>query len=136
MIVVDTGVLYAYLVADDPQQAEAAAMLAASDEVCIVSPFVVAELDYFVLSRFGLKAEMAMLDELLDGSYELPQISRQDVAACRAVVTRYADKQMGITDASLVVLADRYRTTRIATFDRRHFTTMRGLDGRPFDLLP
>ena len=41
-----------------------------------------------------------------------------------------------MTDASLVVLADRYRTTRIATYDRRHFITMRGLDGRPFELLP
>jgi predicted nucleic acid-binding protein len=136
VIVVDTGVLYAYFDADDPHQAEAAALLEASDEVCIVSPFVVAELDYFVLSRFGLDAEVSMLEELLDGAYELPPITRLDVAACSAVVTRYADKRIGITDASLVVLADRYRTNRIASYDRRHFTTMRGLDGRPFELLP
>lgn len=136
MIVVDTGVLYAYFDADDPQHAEAAAVLESPDETCIVSPFVVAELDYFVLSRFGLDAEVAMLDELLDGEYELPSISRLDVAACSAVITRYADKRIGITDASLVILADRYGTHRIATYDRRHFSVLRGLDGRPFELLP
>jgi len=136
VIVVDTGVLYAYFDAGDPHQSEAAALLEASDETCIVSPFVLAELDYFVLTRFGRRAEIAMLDELLDGAYELPEITRLDVVACSAVVGRYSDKQLGVTDASLVVLADRYRTTRIATYDRRHFTTMRGLDGRPFDILP
>ncbi len=136
MIVVDTGVLYAYFDAGDPHQAEAAALLEDPDETCIISPFVIAELDYFVLSRFGLRAEMAMLEELLDGSYELPQITRLDVAACTAVLSRYADNHIGVTDASLVILADRYGTTRIATYDRRHFTTMRGLDGRPFDILP
>jgi predicted nucleic acid-binding protein len=41
-----------------------------------------------------------------------------------------------VTDASLVVLADRHRAARIGTYDRRHFTTMRDLNGRPFELLP
>lgn len=136
MIVVDTGVLYAYFVADDPQQDEVAAIFEAGEEVCIVSPFVIAELDYFLLSRFGLSAEIAMLDELLDGAYELPVISPKDVALCRNVVAQYADKRIGVTDASLVVLADRFHTNRIATFDRRHFSTMRGIDGRPLELLP
>ncbi len=136
MIVVDTGVLYSYFVADDPQHRQAAAVLESPGEVCIVSPFVVAELDYFVIRRFGLEAEVTMLDELLDGAYELPALSRLDLASCREVVAHYADKRIGVTDASLVVMADRFSTHRIATYDRRHFASMRGLDGRPFDLLP
>ena len=135
MIVIDTGVLYAYFVADDPQQEEAAAIVE-GDETCVVSPFVVAELDYFVLSRLGLRAEVAMLDELLDGAYELPALTGLDLAACREVIAHYSDKQIGITDASLVVMASRFNTHRIATYDRRHFTSMRGLDGQPFELLP
>jgi predicted nucleic acid-binding protein len=136
VIVVDTGVLYSYFVADDPQHHQVAAVLESPGEVCIVSPFVTAELDYFVLRRFGLEAEVAMLDELLDGAYELPTLSRLDLASCREVVSHYADKRIGVTDASLVVMADRFSTHRIATFDRRHFAAVRGLDGRPFELLP
>ena len=41
----------------------------------------VAELDYFVLCRFGQSAETAMLDELLDGAYELPQFTRTSTSA-------------------------------------------------------
>jgi len=135
VIVIDTGVLYAYFVEDDPRQAEAAGILE-SDETCIVSPFVVAELDYFILSRFGLRAEIAMLDELLEGAYELPAMTRLDLATCREVVAHFSDHEIGVTDASLVVMADRFGTGRIATFDRRHFSVLRGLDGQPFELLP
>lgn len=136
MIVVDTGVLYSYFVAEDPAQQRVAALIETPGEVCVVSPFVIAELDYLVLSRFGQAAERAVLTELLEGPYELPEITPGDLATCRDLTERYHDKALGVTDASLLVLAHRYATTRIATFDRRHFTTLRGLDDRPVELLP
>jgi uncharacterized protein len=43
---------------------------------------------------------------------------------------------VGLTDASLVALAARLRTTRIATFDLRHFRALSTPDGEPFILLP
>jgi predicted nucleic acid-binding protein len=41
-----------------------------------------------------------------------------------------------LADLSIVVLAHRFRTTRIATFDERHFRALRPLDGGSFTLLP
>jgi hypothetical protein len=43
---------------------------------------------------------------------------------------------IGLTDASLVVIAARYRTSTILTLDERHFRAIRPLDGNAFTLLP
>lgn len=136
MIVVDTSVLYAFFVADDPAHGQAAQLLTDGDEVCVVSPYVIAELDYFMLKRFGSRGEEAMFRELTEGPYELAQMQSRDVIACASLLAEFPDHAIGVTDASLVVLADRYQTTRIATLDRRHFRIMRTLDGAPFTLLP
>ena len=136
MTVVDTGVLYAFFVADDPNHEAARALMDGSDATWIVSPYVVAELDYFVLKRFGPLGEQRVLSELVEGFYEHAQLGVADIAECRALLATRADQSIGVTDASLVVLADRYGTQRIATFDRRHFSVMRTLDGKPFTLLP
>ena len=49
---------------------------------------------------------------------------------------RYGDQAIGVADASIVVLADRYATRRVLTLDRRHFEVVRAADGAPFQLLP
>ena len=43
------------------------------------------------------------------------------------IVDRYSDHDVSLTDASLVALAERIGTRRIATFDERHFRSMRPL---------
>jgi predicted nucleic acid-binding protein len=48
----------------------------------------------------------------------------------------YADLDPGLADLSIVVLAARLGTTRIATFDARHFRVLRPLSGGSFALLP
>ena len=49
---------------------------------------------------------------------------------------RYQDQQIGVADASLVVLAGRYRTDRLLTLDHRHFRVIRTTSGKPFTVLP
>jgi predicted nucleic acid-binding protein len=52
------------------------------------------------------------------------------------VAERYAEIGLGLVDASLVVLAARLETNRIATFDERHFRAVEPLAGGRFELLP
>ena len=53
------------------------------------------------------------------------------------IAQRWSDIGLGLTDASLVALADRYETLDVATYDHRHFRAVRSLDrGEPFRLLP
>jgi predicted nucleic acid-binding protein len=52
------------------------------------------------------------------------------------VIAKYRDQDIGVTDASLVVLAALYRTRTIMTLDRGHFDVLRPLGGGRFRLLP
>ena len=54
----------------------------------------------------------------------------------RRVVGRCRDLGFGLADASLAVLAQRYRTRTILTLDRKHFSAMRPLDGGTFTIVP
>ena len=135
MIILDTSALLAFFRADDPDHAAVSRVIRMPGER-IVSPYVVAELDYLVLDRFGVKVELGILEELCTGAFALADMSALDVVLCRRLIATYSDHAIGIADASLVVLADRYGTNRICTLDRRHFSTLRTLDGEPFELLP
>ena len=136
MIVIDTGVLYSFFVANDPNHAQVADLFRGAEQELVVSPYVIAELDYFLLSRIGVAAELTVLEDLCAGGFELPALTQADVLTCQRILAARADHEIGLTDASLVVLADRYDTRKIATFDHRHFTILRSLEGAPFELLP
>ena len=135
MIILDTSALYALLREEDVQ-CQPVFEAIRDEPVRVVSPYVVAELDHLFLTRYGVRQELQALEELACGEYELPVLGAVDLLACAGVVARYRDQGIGVTDASLVVLADRYGTDRICTLDRRHFSVLRTLDGEPFTLLP
>lgn len=132
----DTGGLYAALDANEAVHGRAVAALVAATPPRVVSPFVLAELDYLVGSRVGHRAQMALVDEVVRGAYQLDPFSPEDVAHARRVMERYADLRIGLADASVVVLAHRHRTLDLLCTDERHFRALLGTGGKPFRLLP
>lgn len=136
MIIADTSGLLASFNDQEPQHERIRRCLGESTEALVVSPYVLAELDYLIGTRVGVAAELAVLRELTGPAYELATVSAEDLGIVANIVERYHDSKIGLTDASLVVLADRYRTHRILTLDHRHFHALRALDGGPFELLP
>lgn len=136
MIVCDTSALLAALDRDQRLHDRARALLAADEGPFVLSPFVLGELDYFLGNRYGVDARLAVLDEVATGAYHLVAFDGPDVAEMRKVVARYRNLGIGIADASIVVLAARFRTRRIFTLDRRHFDAMRPLQGGRFEVLP
>lgn len=136
MIIADTSGLLASFNDREPQHERVRRCLGESTEVLVVSPYVLAELDYLIGTRIGMAAELAVLRELTGPAYELATVSADALGIAADIVERYRDSTIGLTDASLVVLAERYRTYRILTLDHRHFHALRALDGRPFELLP
>lgn len=136
MIVLDTsGVLAAV---DEAQRLHgpARAVLEADPGPFLLSPFVLAEIDYLLSTRVGVDAELAFLREVAAGAYRLVPFDPGDVAAALALVDRYRRLGIGLADASLVVIAARHRTTRLLTLDERHFRAIRPLRGTSFRLLP
>jgi predicted nucleic acid-binding protein len=135
-VIVDTGALLAFFDTDEPDHETVSAVLGAAAEPLVVSPYVVAELDYLVASRLGVSAELAVLRELTGGAWDLPAIGVEELVQARTVIERYADQNVGVADASNVILAERYRTRTIVTLDRRHFDVLRPLSGGRFRILP
>lgn len=136
MIIADTSGLIPLFNESDPDHEAVTTWMETKDPVIVVSPFVIAEIDYLVASREGVEVELAVLRELAGGAYELPAMGAKDLGAAIDIVDRYRDLDVGIADASLVVLADRYRTNTILTLDRRHFNVLRPLAGGRFILVP
>ena len=107
MIILDTSGLLAALDASQRQHGAAVAALRAADPPWILSPFVLAELDYLLATRVGPHAERALLAEVGRGVYRLEQIEADDVAAAERVIAKHAGLEMGLADASIVVIAAR-----------------------------
>jgi predicted nucleic acid-binding protein len=135
-VIVDTSALLAFFDTDEPDHAAVAAVLDTATEPLVVSPYVVAELDYLVASRLGVSAELAVLRELAGGAWDLAVFGTEDLAQARAVIEHYADQSIGLADASIVILAARYQTRTVVTLDRRHFGVLRPIDGGSFKILP
>lgn len=135
-MIVDTSALLAFFDTDEPDHEAVSAVLGGATEPLVVSPYVVAELDYLVAFRLGVSAELAALQELTGGAWDLPAIDVEELVKARAVIERYADQNIGVADASNVILAERYRTRTIVTLDRRHFDVLRPLGGGRFRILP
>lgn len=135
-IVLDTSGLLAAVDADQRFHQAAREALESSATSLVLSPFVLAELDYMLLTRVGYVQELALLDEVANGAYRLEPFSAEDVAEAGVLLRKYEDLGIGLTDASNVVLADRHDTLDILTLDERHFRPLRNGRGRPFRLLP
>lgn len=135
-MIVDTSALLSFFDRDEPAHAAVVEAVTASRDPLVVSPYVVAELDYLVATRLGVGAELAILRELAGGAWDLATLEAADVVRAAHVIERYADPMIGLADASLVVLAQRYETRTIATLDRRHFGVLRPLQGGRFTVVP
>jgi uncharacterized protein len=135
-VIVDTSALLAYFDVDEPDHEAMSRVIGGTEELLVVSPYVVAELDYLVATLIGVDAELAALQELSSGAWELATFGAADLELAASVVRKYRDQQIGAADASNVVLADRYHTRTIVTLDRRHFEVLRPVGGGRFTVVP
>ena len=135
-LLVDATALLAQADADEPLHAVVSSLLREEREALVTSEFIAAEADYLILKRLGVDAELAFVDDLANGTYTVDCLTPTELRAARDVIARHRDLRLGIADASLVVLADRYSTRRILTFDQRAFRTVQPLQGGAFTILP
>ena len=130
------GALYAQADRADPHHGAVVEILRAEREPLITSAVAVAEADYLILTRLGIDVELAFLEDLAEGTFLVECLSRPELATALALARRHRDLAIGLADASLVVLAQRFRTRRLVTFDERAFRNVSPLQGRTFTLLP
>lgn len=140
--IADTNGLYRLLDPNLTGHQEHRKALAATSHL-VISPLVLAELDYLIATRAGARKALAAARFIERNAatrrFEVPPVSAH-LSAAIAVAEGYADadggKGIGLTDAMNVALAAAYRTDALLTTDH-HFRMVRPLTGHPaFRLLP
>src|SRR5687767_1736313 len=119
-----------------PHHRAVAEILQAEPGPLITSAVTVAEADYLILTRLGIDVELAFLEDLAEGTFHVECLSRPELGTALTVARQYRDLAIGLADASLVVLAQRFKTRRLLTFDERAFRNVSPLKGGAFTLLP
>jgi predicted nucleic acid-binding protein len=95
---------------------------------------VSAEADYLIRSRWGPRAQLAFLEDLATGPFLVVGLTRDEHETALRLHDRYED--LGLADLSVIVLAARFKTDRLLTFDQRDFRPVQPLTGGHFTLLP
>ena len=136
MILLDASGLFAFVNGADPHREAIQRLIDEDPGPLILSPYVVAELDYLLSTRIGVQQEAEFLRDVASGAYDLATFDATDIGAATSVIERYRDQNIGLADASIVVLAGRYDTNRVLTLDERHFRTLLTPGGEHFTILP
>jgi uncharacterized protein len=136
VILLDTSGLLAALDASQPRHRAAADALATAGPPRLLSPFVLAEVDYLLRTRVGAPAQRALLSEVARGAYRVEPFSEGDVDVARAVMERWSSMELDLADASIVVLAHRHDARDVLTLDEGRFRRLRRAGGRAFRVLP
>jgi predicted nucleic acid-binding protein len=135
LILLDSSGLIAALSEGQRFHDECAEVLAAESRL-LISPFVLAETDYFVLKYGGIDRESILLDDVAAGMYELASFDADDVAEARHLILKYRSLKIGLADASIAVLAAKYDCYDLLTLDERHFRAIRPAPRKSFRILP
>jgi predicted nucleic acid-binding protein len=134
--IVDAAPLVAAADRRDPQRATAQQALQSAPGRLIVPAQVTAEVDYLMMTRLGPEASLAFVRDIAAGRLEVACLDPWEYAQVADLSVRYADLKPGLADLAVVVLAARFETGRVMTFDHRHFRTLRPLTGGAFTLVP
>lgn len=135
MILLDTSGLLAAIDSSQTNHREAARSLSSARPPLLLSPFVLAELDYLIAKRVGDTARAALLEEVERGAYALESMTARDITNAHEVINDHADLGISLADASIVVLSQRHDIRDVLTLDERHFRALRS-KGKHFRLLP
>jgi predicted nucleic acid-binding protein len=129
-IVLDTSIVVALIVADEPEHEEVRRWIFDIDEDLITTPLALAEMDHVVERRAGRLIAARMWQDFERGAYQVRWWA--DALSETLKIARVEGHHgIGLVDASLVALAERVGTNRIATLDHRHFrllTVRRGAE--------
>jgi predicted nucleic acid-binding protein len=133
-LLVDTGVLYALADSSDRWHGRVREFLTDGDEILLAPVTILAEVTYLLQTRLGPRAERAFVRSLATGELDIEPLRDVDLTRSELILERYPE--MGFVDASIVAMAERLKLGRIATTDRRHFSSVRPAHVTAFDLVP
>jgi predicted nucleic acid-binding protein len=131
-VVVGADFICALVRRSHPRHDAARSLVDTLDEDLVTSPLALADVDGAVAERVGPDGQQALWRDFERGAYAVRWWA--DALKETLVIAR-RHPETGLTTASLVALAGRVNTRRIATFDEQ-FRTLTTPDGEAFVVLP
>lgn len=135
MLIVDTSVLFEARSRNEAHYGACRDLLRSEERLIVPAP-VVAETCWMLRSRLGTKHEVAFLDALIDGAFEVVDLVRADYTRATDLVNTYENLSLGFVDAAIVAVAERMGATRVATLNHRDFAIVRPSHVPRLELLP
>jgi predicted nucleic acid-binding protein len=136
VIIADTSGLLSLLDRGEPEHSRVLRVLQARPGPLLVTDFVLAETDYLILKRLGAKAERDFVDQLNEGVLVREAVTGADLRRAAEILGRYPEHDLGLTDATVMAVAERLKKAAVLTLDRRHFSVFRTRGGQALTLLP
>jgi predicted nucleic acid-binding protein len=139
VILVDTNVLYALADRSDRHHTRCTDWLKHASDDLVIPATVLAETCYLIDRTLGPKAEAAFLDSVGTGSkylFQLVELVDSDLRRMARLVSQYADRRLGGTDASVVAICERLEIVTVATVNLRDFANVRPRHVPSFTTVP
>ena len=135
-IIADSGAVYAIYDRRDAFHGDVRSAVEAARDRIILPASILGEIDYLLRVRLGNTALLRFLEDIQEGAFVLETVTLVDLRRCAALIAKYPNLDLGLSDASVVAVAERLGSNQILTVDRRDFRAIRSVHGRPFRLLP
>lgn len=136
MLIVDAGPLYAATATGDKDHKRCVELLANAEGPLLVPELVVCEVSYLLSDRIGPHAEVAFARAIAAGELISEPVGEGEWKRIAELVERYEDLPLGLANASLVALAERYGAREIASLDHRHLGVVKPKHVERLTLLP
>ena len=128
-VLLDTGVIVALLDRSERRHAECVHALQEIDAPLVTCEAVIAEACYLTRALSG--APEAILQNVADGTFQIPIALARCAGAVQRTIRRYRDREVDLADACLIYLASQLGAGDILTLDS-DFAVYRWGSNRPF----
>ncbi len=135
-LIVDAAPIVAMSDPNEPRRPAILKVLREESGALAMPAPVTAEIDYLLGTRFGRRARSAFVRDLAAARFVVAGLEIEDYETVQTLERQYADLDLGLADCAIVVLAERFQTKRLLTFDERHFRAVTPLQGGTFEILP
>lgn len=135
-LIADSGAIYGLHDRDDRHHRALRRFIERAPDQVLIPSAILSEIDYLLRSKLGIGAELDFLDDIVAGVFTVESFTTDDAARSRELIEQYRGLDLGLADAAVIATAERLGIRRIFTVDERDFRAVRGIDGKPFTLLP
>lgn len=135
-MIIDAGPLIALLNKDDDDHHLCTRLLGQFPGTLVVPAPIMTEVCYMTGTRLGAEAEAGFPDALRHKELHLESVTDQDLTRMAELVRTFAKQKLGSADASVIAMAERLGTHRVATLNHKDFRQIIPRNNLTLELLP